>query len=204
MFFAHEKNASTADTSAVAASAAQATCFNEQFIRLQAGWEKLASTRSWVDTVNILGTGQKAAGYSGVSVGKPDLSQFGPGRYYPLTLGCIHPSIIPHAPLAWDSGADVVMEEFYKHTCFKCTTCGCRRVRQPCTTVHCSLAPAPGSRTLSRTATGTSDEPCDPSVRAKSSVDVATVTIEPLGPSPLAHALRSRESQRRPPCAGRA
>ena len=84
-------------------------CFNTQFIRLQEGWNALAATRPWVDVINILGTGQKAAGYKNVTVGQPDLTQFGPGRYYPLTLGCIHPSLVPHVPLASDSGANIVM-----------------------------------------------------------------------------------------------
>jgi hypothetical protein len=118
LFFALDKNATASSRKVekgfAARSAAQATCFHTQFVKLQAGWEQLASNRSWVDTINILGLGQKTAGYAGVSVGHPDLSQFGPGRYYPLDLGCIHPSIVPHVPHAWDSGADMVMEEFYK------------------------------------------------------------------------------------------
>jgi lysophospholipase L1-like esterase len=84
-------------------------CFNTQFVKLQKVWEDLASTRPWVDTINILGTAQAAGNYAGVTVGHPDLSKFAPNKYFPDTLGCIHPSLFP----VNSSGAELVMEQFY-------------------------------------------------------------------------------------------
>ena len=42
----------------------------------------------------MLGVGQQAAGYKNVTVGHPDLTQFGPARYYPVRrLGCMQPRV---------------------------------------------------------------------------------------------------------------
>ena len=86
-------------------------CFNEQFTRIQTTWESLASTRPWVDTINILGSCQAAGGYAGASPGKPDMSRFAPAKYFRDTLMCIHPSLVP----VDTCGAAVGMEQMYEH-----------------------------------------------------------------------------------------
>ena len=85
-------------------------CANSEFVKLQQVWDQLANTYEWVETVNLLGSTQMAAKYSGVVVGKPDLTKFGPRKYWPTTLACIHPSILPLKT----SGAMVIMQEFYQ------------------------------------------------------------------------------------------
>merc|ERR1719261_898251 len=85
-------------------------CFNTQLVRIQTGWETLASTRSFVHPVNLLGATQVAGGDPGAAVGKPNLDKFGPAKYWPLTLECFHPSKVGGD----NSGAMVIMKEFYK------------------------------------------------------------------------------------------
>ena len=86
------------------------SCFNTEFVKLHSVWQNLTSSRSWVSSPNLLGTTQAAANYTGTSVGNPDLSQFGPKQYWPTTLECIHPSLLPKKT----SGAMVLMEQFHR------------------------------------------------------------------------------------------
>lgn len=79
-------------------------------MRIQEIWEQLASNRTWVDTINVLGTTQAAGGYPGTAPGLPDLTKFAPDGYFPITLGCIHPSLLP----VETSGAMAIMDEFHK------------------------------------------------------------------------------------------
>merc|ERR1719483_280208 len=85
-------------------------CFNTQFIQLQEAWETLASNRTWLTAINLLGTTQMAAGYPGASIGHPDMDKMGPAKYWPDYEGCFHPGVVGGE----DSGAMVIMEEFYK------------------------------------------------------------------------------------------
>ena len=67
-------------------------CFNTQLVRLQDAWETLASTRPYVTAINLLGATQVAGGDPKAAIGKPNLDSMGPRKYWPDTLGCIHPS----------------------------------------------------------------------------------------------------------------
>lgn len=94
-------------------------CFNQQLIRMQEAWERLASSRPWVHPINILGTTQHAAGDPEAAVGKPNLDKMGPRQYWPDTLECIHPSTSGGDK----SGAMVIMNEFYKQYWSKALGC---------------------------------------------------------------------------------
>jgi len=89
-------------------------CFNTQFLRIQEMWDNLASNRSFVDSASILGATQVAGGDKAASTDPSDrhidMDKQGPGKYWPDYLGCFHPGILGGT----DSGASVVMEEFYK------------------------------------------------------------------------------------------
>jgi hypothetical protein len=85
-------------------------CFNTEFIRLQALWDTLASTRPYLSAINILGTTQMGAGDPGVTIGNPNLDKFGPAKDWPLTLECIHPSKAGGDK----SGAMLIMAQFYE------------------------------------------------------------------------------------------
>jgi len=94
-------------------------CFNEQFIKVQGVWETFAAERPYVTALNLLGTSQVAGGNTKASVGHPDLDEFGPAKYWPDTLECIHPS----KSGGDKSGAMVIMEEFYKQYWSKVLSC---------------------------------------------------------------------------------
>jgi len=85
-------------------------CFNTEFTKVQAVWEKLASERSYVTAINLLGATQVAYGDKDAAVGKPNLDMLGPAKYWPLSYSCIHPSTTGGDA----SGAMVIMKEFYK------------------------------------------------------------------------------------------
>lgn len=89
-------------------------CFNTQMIRIQEGWDWIAGNRSFVDPVSILGATQVAGGDKKASTDPEnrhiDMDKMGPAKYWPDYLGCFHPGIKGGD----DSGAMVVMEEFYK------------------------------------------------------------------------------------------
>jgi hypothetical protein len=94
-------------------------CFNNQFIKIQQVWEGFAASRPYVHALNLLGTSQVAGGDRGVTVGNPNLDKFGPAKYWPDTLACIHPS----TDGGEDSGAMVIMREFYKQYWSKVLNC---------------------------------------------------------------------------------
>jgi hypothetical protein len=96
-------------------------CFNTQFIKIQKVWETFAAARPYVTALNLLGTSQVAGGNKKAAVGKPDLDHFGPSKYWPDSLGCIHPSQTPDDDT---SGAMVIMKEFYNQ--FWSKALGCR------------------------------------------------------------------------------
>merc|ERR1711871_1373705 len=88
-------------------------CFNQQFLRIQEVWDTLATNRSWVHNTSILGATQVAGGDSKASTGPNrhiDMDQMGPAKYWPDYEGCFHPGVVGRE----DSGAMVVMEEFYR------------------------------------------------------------------------------------------
>ena len=85
-------------------------CFNTQFVRIQELWQEFASDLHWVDTIDVLGTTQAAGGFPGTAPGKPDLTKFAPDGFFPIELGCIHPSLLPLET----SGAMAIMDEFHK------------------------------------------------------------------------------------------
>lgn len=89
-------------------------CFNTQFLRIQDGWGYVAGNRSFVDPVSILGATQVAAGDEKASTDDNDrhidMDKMGPAKYWPTYLACFHPGITGDD----DSGAMVVMEEFYR------------------------------------------------------------------------------------------
>jgi len=95
-------------------------CFNTQFIRLQEAWEILSSNRKYVTSINLLGTTQIAYGVENVSIGNPDLDKFGPRKYWPTTIGCIHPSLFNANEY---SGANIIMKEFYNQYWKKVLNC---------------------------------------------------------------------------------
>ena len=68
--------------------------------------------------VTILGATQIAGGDTVAKIGAPNMDKTGPAKYWPDTLECIHPS-----RGAKDSGAMVVMDEFYKQ--YWSTALGC-------------------------------------------------------------------------------
>lgn len=94
-------------------------CFNTQFTRLQTLWEDLAKTRPYLTAINILGTTQVAGGDKKATIGHPDLDKFGPAKYWPVTLVCIHPGEAGGEK----SGAMVIMREFYKQYWSKVENC---------------------------------------------------------------------------------
>lgn len=88
-------------------------CFNTQFIRIQEMWDTVAANRSFVDSASILGATQVAAGDTKASTGPDrhiDMDKMGPAKYWPDYEACFHPGVLGGE----DSGAMVVMEEFYK------------------------------------------------------------------------------------------
>ena len=85
-------------------------CFNTQFVRIQKLWQEFASDLHWVDTIDVLGTTQAAGGFPGTAPGTPDLTKFAPDGFFPIELGCIHPSLLPLET----SGAMAIMDEFHK------------------------------------------------------------------------------------------
>jgi len=91
-------------------------CFNTQFLRIQEGWDWIAGNRSFVDPVSILGATQVAAGDKKASTDPNnrhiDMDAMGPRKYWPDYLACFHPGLYPQD--SDDTGAMVVMEEFYK------------------------------------------------------------------------------------------
>ena len=92
-------------------------CFNTQFLRIQQGWDSIAANRStFMDKVSILGATQVAAGDPKASTDPNDrhidMDQMGPRQYWPDYLACFHPGLFPED--SDDTGAMVVMEEFYK------------------------------------------------------------------------------------------
>ena len=94
-------------------------CFNDQFIKIQGIWEAFAANRSYVHALNLLGVSQVAGGYANASIGKPDLDRFGPAKYWPDTLACIHPSRTGGD----SSGALVIMKEFYRQYWSEALSC---------------------------------------------------------------------------------
>lgn len=94
-------------------------CFQTQQIRLQEIWETLATKYSFVTAINLLGTTQIAGGDKGVNITHPDLNKFGPAHYWPITLECIHPGTAGGE----NSGAMVIMKEFYKQYWSKALDC---------------------------------------------------------------------------------
>jgi len=95
------------------------TCFNTQFLRIQEAWGFVAGNRTFVDKTTILGATQVAAGDSAASTDPNnrhiDMAKMGPGKYWPLTMECFHPSVDNCVDGQVKScGAQVVMEEFYK------------------------------------------------------------------------------------------
>jgi hypothetical protein len=96
-------------------------CFNTQFLRIQQAWEWIAGNRSFFDKSTILGATQVAGGDQKASTDEKnrhiDMDQMGPGKYWPLTMECFHPSVDncgDDPSVTTDCGAKVVMEEFYK------------------------------------------------------------------------------------------
>jgi len=92
-------------------------CFNTQFLRIQQGWDQIAANRSaFMDPVSILGATQVAAGDPKASTDPRDrhidMDKMGPRKYWPDYEGCFHPGLFPED--SDDTGAMVVMEEFYK------------------------------------------------------------------------------------------
>ena len=53
------------------------------------------------------------------AIGKPNLDKMGPRKYWPDTMGCIHPSTSGGE----NSGAMVIMREFYKQYWSKALGC---------------------------------------------------------------------------------
>ena len=89
------------------------SCFNKQFLRIQQVWEDVAANKTWVDATSILGATQVAAGDTKASTGSDrhiDMDKMGPAKYWPDYEGCFHPGVLGGD----NSGAMVVMEEFYK------------------------------------------------------------------------------------------
>lgn len=101
------------------ASLSPTRCFNDQFIKIQGVWETFAAERPYVHALNLLGTSQVAGGDKKAAVGAPNLDKFGPAKYWPDTLVCIHPS----TKGGDDSGALVIMREFYKQYWSKALNC---------------------------------------------------------------------------------
>jgi len=93
-------------------------CFNTQFLRIQEMWENLASNRSFVDKASILGATQVAGGDKKASTDPNnrhiDMDAMGPGKYWPVSMECFHPSVDNCGTEVDDCGATVVMEEFHK------------------------------------------------------------------------------------------
>merc|ERR1711972_923643 len=98
-------------------------CFNTQFLRIQESWDWIAGNRSFVDHVSILGATQVAAGDTKASTDPNnrhiDMDKMGPAKYWPDYLGCFHPG----TKGGDDSGAMVLMEEFYRVYWSKHLTC---------------------------------------------------------------------------------
>lgn len=89
-------------------------CFNTQFLRIQEGFDWMDGNRTFFDSAPILGATQVAAGDTKASTDPNDrhidMDAMGPAKYWPTYLACFHPGITGGD----DSGANVVMEEFYK------------------------------------------------------------------------------------------
>jgi len=103
-------------------------CFNTQLIRIQEGFDWIAGNRSFVDQVSIMGATQVAAGDPKASTDPNDrhinLDKMGPGKYWPVYEGCFHPGLVGGD----DSGAMVLMEEFYKTYWSKQPTCSASKL----------------------------------------------------------------------------
>lgn len=99
-------------------------CFNTQFLRIQEVFDGMDGNRTFFDSASILGATQVAAGDTLASTDPNDrhinMDAMGPAKYWPTYLACFHPGIKGGD----DSGAMVVMEEFYKVYWSKQLSCG--------------------------------------------------------------------------------
>jgi hypothetical protein len=99
-------------------------CFNTQFLRIQEGFDWLDGNRTFMDSASILGATQVAAGDTKASTDPNDrhidMDAMGPAKYWPTYEACFHPGVAGGD----DSGAMVVMEEFYKVYWSKQLSCG--------------------------------------------------------------------------------
>ena len=115
-------------------------CFNTQFLRIQQGWDQIAANRSsFMDQVSILGATQVAAGDPKASTDPQDrhidMDKMGPRKYWPDYLACFHPGLFPQD--SDDTGAMVVMEEFYKgYWAGQPRVCGTRAAAQSAVVVE--------------------------------------------------------------------
>lgn len=94
-------------------------CFNTQFLRIQEAWGWLAGNNTFVGKASILGATQVAGGDTKASTDPAnrhiDMDKMGPGKYWPITMECFHPSVDNCVEGQIDScGAQIVMEEFHK------------------------------------------------------------------------------------------
>ena len=78
-----------------------ATCVNTHFLKVQGVWDDLAKSYAFVDSINLLGSLQAAAGSSVAKVGSPDLAHYSPESFYG---DCIHPN---------EDGFDVLFSNMY-------------------------------------------------------------------------------------------
>jgi hypothetical protein len=89
-------------------------CFNTQFLRIQEAIDWLDGNRTFFDSASILGATQVAGGDTKASTDPNDrhidMDEMGPGKYWPVYEACFHPGVFGGD----DSGAMIVMEEFYK------------------------------------------------------------------------------------------
>jgi len=99
-------------------------CFNTQFLRIQEAFDWLDGNRTFMDSASILGATQVAAGDTKASTDPNDrhidMDAMGPAKYWPNYEACFHPGVFGGD----DSGAMVVMEEFYKVYWSKELSCG--------------------------------------------------------------------------------
>ena len=94
-------------------------CFNTELVRIQEAWETLAATYPFVTAINLLGTTQVAGGDPLAAIGKPNMDKYGPAKYWPDYIECIHPGILGGD----NSGAMVIMKEFYNQYWSKALNC---------------------------------------------------------------------------------
>jgi hypothetical protein len=99
-------------------------CFNTQFLRIQEVFDWIDGNRTFFDSASILGATQVAAGDTKASTDPADrhidMDEMGPAKYWPTYEACFHPGVAGGD----DSGAMVVMEEFYKVYWSKQLSCG--------------------------------------------------------------------------------